>query len=495
MTVVDLTAAVGDRLLLDAVSFQLRPGRVTALVGPSGSGKTTAALALLGEHRAGVALRGEVTVTGHVVVDGSGVRPDAHLVRGKRIAYLPQHPGGALNPARRVGSALEEIASVHRGRSGRGEAAVEALRAAGLPGDRAVRRRFPHRFSGGQRQRVALAQALVCGPDVLVLDEPTTGLDPVAKRHVVAELAELARGGLAVLLLTHDLPVVEALAHEVVHLDAGRVVLGETPAPAAPVFAEPAPDAPPVLRVRGLGAHHRAAGRAVPVLHGVDLDLPRGWCVGLVGASGSGKTTLARCLAGLHERMTGRVLLDDEPLPVLRRRAVGQRRRVQYVWQEVRGSFEEHVPVLDGVARTAVRLRGLGWAEARAEAAALLARLGVAEETASRLPTALSGGELQRAAVVRAVLAEPDVLVCDEVTTALHADAATAVLDLLDELRRERGTAVLLISHDARVVRARAQHAHVLHEGRIVDSGPPARLVAEPGTEVTAALLAPGGEW
>ncbi|HEX7305825.1 ABC transporter ATP-binding protein [Lentzea sp.] len=486
--VADLTARAGTRLLLDDVSFRLTAGEVTALVGPSGSGKTTAALALLGEHRHGVELSGRVTFDGQLVIGVQGVQPHAHRIRGRSVAYLPQHPGAALNPARRIGSVLGELARLHTGDQ---DAVGDALRTAGLEDDRALRRRFPHQFSGGQRQRIALAEALVCRPRVLVLDEPTTGLDTVTKLHVVEQLAELARTGLAILLLTHDLPVVSALADNVVALRAGRVkaVTVTRPEPIAVPSPAREPGAGPVLEVVGLGATHRTAGRSVSVLHDVSFALAPGRCLGLVGASGSGKTTLARCLAGLHDRVLGDVRLDGRPLPVLRRRSIEDKRRVQYVWQEVRGSFEEGRPVLGEVARTAVRLRGLSTADARAEAVDLLAELGVDEQTASRPPARMSGGELQRAALVRALLARPDVLVCDEVTTALDADSARSVLDLLTRLRRDHRTAVVLISHDLRAVCAEADHLVVLESGCVADSGPPGELLVSPGSPVTAALV------
>ncbi|WP_033341484.1 ABC transporter ATP-binding protein [Catenuloplanes japonicus] len=496
VTVRGLTARAGDRTLVDDVSFDLVAGRITALVGPSGSGKTTTALALHGEHHPGVRLSGRVTVDGREIIGADGVLAGAAAVRGRIVAHLTQHPGAALNPARRVGGVLREIARAHRG--GDDTAVTDALRQARLDDGRALRRRFPHQFSGGQRQRVVLAEALACGPRVLVLDEPTTGLDAVTKAYVLTELTELARAGMAILLLSHDLPVVRALADQVVSLRAGRVeaagTVGET-LPAAKPWAFAAPggaDAVPSLEVFDLEAWHRRAR----VLHGVSLTLAPGRCEGLVGASGSGKTTLARCVAGLHDRMTGRVLLDGRPLPPLRRRDRELRRRVQYVWQEVRGSFEPHRPVLAEVARTAVRLRGLTATAAEHEALVLLDRLGVGEGTARRDPAGLSGGELQRAAVARALLAEPDVLICDEVTTALDETAARAVRDVLAEARRDRGVAMLLITHDLATACADADHLRVIDDGRIVDSGPPSRLVAAPGSETTALLLraaAPAG--
>jgi peptide/nickel transport system ATP-binding protein len=525
-----LSAVAGSAILVDGVDFQVWPGQVTALVGASGSGKTTSALALLGEHGTGVHLAGRVKVDGVDVLRTAGARGTsdqagaadtgggrrvsdkagagggrgvsdevgagggvdlaaAAKVRGRVVAYMPQHPGSALNPARRIGAGLRELGKLHVP----GEDVVtEALRAAQLPGDRGTQRRFPHQFSGGQRQRVALAQALVCRPKVLVLDEPSTGLDSITRLQLVIELRELAEQGLGILLLSHDLDLVRALAQYVVVLDAGRVVdAGGTDVLPAATQIRPRPGttdpATPLLQAMNLSASLRTRGRD-PILQEVDLAVPPGGCVGVVGRSGSGKTTLARCLAGLHERQTGRITLSGQELPVLRKRSAEQTRRVQYVWQEVRGSFDERRRVDEQVARTAERLRGLGRVEALAEAVATLARLGVSAMIAARPPSQLSGGELQRAAIARALLARPAVLVCDEITTALDEHGTGLVVELLTELK-DAGTALIWISHDLGLVAAVADHVLVLDAGRVVEEGIPATVMSRPAHQTTQRLV------
>ncbi|WP_328328516.1 ATP-binding cassette domain-containing protein [Kribbella sp. NBC_00382] len=483
--VAGLAAVAGEAILVDGVGFEIWPGEVTALVGASGSGKTTSALALLGERGQGVTLSGSVAVDGRLVVDGDGVTAAAAGVRGRVVAYMPQHPGSALNPARRIGAGLTELAKLHHPGL---NVVPEALRGAQLPGDRATLRRFPHQFSGGQRQRIALSQALVCRPKVLVLDEPSTGLDSITRLQLVEELKELAAAGLGILLLSHDLDLVRALADRVVVLDAGRVlgdVLPTATQSAAPQGTHQRGE--PLLQAMNVSASLRTRGRD-PILQEVDLAVPPGGCVGVVGRSGSGKTTLARCLAGLHERHTGSITLAGEDLPVLRKRTLTQNRRVQYVWQEVRGSFDERRLVDEQVARTAIRLRGLTPANAKAEAVATLARLGVSAHTAARPPSRLSGGELQRAALARALLAHPDVLICDEITTALDEHGTTLVVELLNELKTQ-GTALVWISHDLALVANVSDHVLVLDAGRVIEQGPPATVMTKPGTELTQRLV------
>ncbi|MEV0026170.1 ATP-binding cassette domain-containing protein [Streptomyces atroolivaceus] len=495
-TVSGLTVEIDGRALVDRVSLRIRPGTVTALVGASGSGKTTTGLALLGEYPAGARVTGEVDV------------------RGARIGYVPQHPAAVLNPARRTGSLLRDMARRQvrdlprsRRRDAARQRVTEALDAAQLTGSEEVLDRYPHQLSGGQQQRVVLAQALLLGARVIVADEPTTGQDALTKRRVVGQLAAVAARGIAVLLLSHDLDVVRELADEVLVMRGGRVV-EQGPvhrvldAPTHPwtkeLLAEPRtlPYADPeltgaeLLTVGGLTARHRTGGSRVTVLSVDRLTLRSGECLAVVGRSGSGKTTLARCLAGLHRDHTGQVLLEGKALPrSLRDRSREQLAAVQYVFQDARAAFDEHRPVLDQVARTAVRLHGTGHREATAEARQVLTDLGLDEILARRLPGRLSGGELQRAALARALLARPRVLVCDEITSGLDPVTRRSLLDLLAVLmRRPNGPSVVLITHDLDTA-APATRVAVLDGGQVVEEGPRERILTAPQHPFTAALL------
>ncbi|MET0190106.1 MAG: ATP-binding cassette domain-containing protein, partial [Pseudonocardia sediminis] len=238
-----LTARAGDAVLLDGIDVTLGPGRVLAVLGPSGAGKSTLGLAVLGEAAPGVVLTGRVRVAGADLL-GAGRRR-----RAGRVGHLPQHPGTVLDPVRRVGRVLDELAAlVHPDdRAARAAAVATALTRAGLAPD--LGRRFPHQLSGGQQQRMALAQTLVTAPDVIVLDEPTTGLDPGTTEEVLGHLADLARAGTALVLLTHDRSVARRLADRAVALADGRVVrrgtvedvLGPDRPQRPPAAAEPAP--------------------------------------------------------------------------------------------------------------------------------------------------------------------------------------------------------------------------------------------------------------
>jgi peptide/nickel transport system ATP-binding protein len=470
LLVEDLGVHLDGKSLVDGVSFSLAAGEVLALVGASGSGKTTTGLALLGVHPPGASVSGRVEVSG-------------------RVGFVPQHPAAVLNPVRRVGSVLGEIAA--------GRPVTDAVRRARL--DPALLRRYPHQLSGGQQQRLVLAQALVRDPAVIVADEPTTGQDAITRREIVAELAEVAGHGVAVVLLCHDLDVVRALADQVVVLRGGQVVEA---GPASAVLtspqheytrsllaAQPAPGAaaterPVRISTAGLTARH---GRTT-VLHEVEVHAGVGECLAIVGRSGSGKTTLARCVAGLHPSSDGEVRLDGHPLRA-RRRSREELAAVQYVFQDARASFDHHRGVLDQISRTAVRLRGLSPASARAAAVATLAEVGLPEHTARRRPNGLSGGELHRAALARALLAEPRVLICDEITSGLDTVTRAGILDQLAELRHRHDLTLLLISHDLDVVARIADRVVVLDEGRVVEQGTAATVLRTPRHQLTRQLL------
>ncbi|MFC7343642.1 ABC transporter ATP-binding protein [Saccharopolyspora griseoalba] len=485
MTVVaahDLTVTAGGRTLLAAASFSLNGGEITALVGESGSGKTTLASVLLGESPPGTAVSGEVEIA------GSAVDPE-NPPRLGTVGYVPQQPAAALNPVRRVGSVLTEVARLHVPRDQVRSRVLEALRQARMPDGERFLRRYPHQLSGGQQQRVVLAQALIGRPRVLIADEPTTGQDPVIRAQLAAELRAAAEQGIAILLLTHDLDLVRDLADRVLVLAGGTLAASDANALARrdPVTPPEPGDAEPVLEVRGLRAGHRDDD----ALREVSLQVAPGERLAVLGRSGSGKTTLARCIAGLHRFRGGEVLLDDRPLPpVLRRRTSEQLARVQYVFQDARASFSEFTPVLHQVARTAERLRGVPRAEARARAAAALDRLGVPEHSAARPPGGLSGGELQRAALVRATTAEPDVLICDEITSGLDAERQAELLEVLAALQRHTGCALLLITHDLPAVARLSHRVLVLDEGEVVERGPTAEVLSAPQHPTTRALLA-----
>ena len=581
----DLEIRSGPRgpSVVSAISFAVRPGDVLGLVGESGSGKTTVALALLGHTRRGLSVSaGEIRLDGTDLLrlGPAGLRQ----VRGARVSYVPQDPSAALNPALRIGYQLREALRVHhpgpasrprRSSPGgdRDARILEVLREVRLDATPALLRRYPHQLSGGQQQRVALAMAFACRPALIVLDEPTTGLDVSTQRHILDTVRGLCRGhGVAAVYVSHDLAVVSELAAEVAVMYAGRIVEagpaamlfsrplhpytqgllasvpvpeggrpltgipGQQPPPGhrgpgcsfaprcriaigpclaavpepAPVAgrtvlclraaeagaarAQPRPPAaadraprPAVLSVRGVSARHGV----VPVLAGIDLDVPAQSCVAVVGESGSGKTTLARCIVGLHRDWTGEIALQGAPLAhAARRRPVPALRQIQCVFQNPYTSLNPRKTVGQIVAEPLQRLLRVPRDEHTGRVISALEDVALGRRYLTRYPDQLSGGERQRVAIARALVAEPALLVCDEVTSALDVSVQAVVVELLRAAAARRHLAMLFITHNLALVRNVAQLAVVLRHGEIVESGPAEQVLARPGTDYTAQLMA-----
>ncbi|WP_109032431.1 ABC transporter ATP-binding protein [Streptomyces rubrogriseus] len=506
----------GPPVLHDA-RLTVARGQVLGVVGRSGSGKSSLAYSLLGHVRPGLEVRsGTVRVAGLDPFD----RADARRLRGRVVSFLGQDPASALNPALRIGTQIGEAVRLRSParRAHEVRARVEELLlSVRLPADRAFRRRLPSQVSGGQAQRVALAVALAGRPALLVLDEPTSGLDTVLADRMRGLLAEVLSGGdRAALLVSHDPAWIASVAHEVVRLEGGRIAgAGKpgapVPAPRSstgfPTAGGPGPGGAPStgpreapstgpreapctgsrgaprtgsggeLSVRGLDAAH---GR-VSVLHGISLTVPAGSCTAVVGPSGSGKTTLARCLAGLHRPARGSVeWREDGP-------EGGHGAPVQLVAQDARGALNPRESVRAALMRP-LRRRHCA-ADAAREAVRLLGLVSLDADVLARRPGELSGGQRQRVALARTLAAQPRVLVCDEITSALDRETASGILALLGSLRRTLGVTVVMVTHDLTAAAHHAERVVVLDAGRVAEAGPVDRVLTAPEYPVTRALL------
>lgn len=483
----ELIITAGDAPVLERTTLRVDAGERIALVGRSGAGKTTLALSLLGHLRSGMRLAG-----GHV--ECRGRRPftmtgkELRAYRRDVTAYLPQDPAVSLTPTMRLRDQLTELAGKRTT-----EELLQRLIEVGLPGDPGILRRFPHQLSGGQRQRLALARALSGDPEVLVLDEPTTGLDAVTRSLIVELIDDVVRHrGLTSVIVTHDREVCDRLADRTVTLEHSRSAGGApaSPPPRLPRQRRPEPgsaEAEPVLRAHGITAFRGKGPERYPVVLDVSLEVAGAESVGLAGASGSGKTTLARTLAGRHSACSGTLRLNGKTVPL----GAGPITSIQLIPQDATASLNPRHSVISTLAAPLRRLRGLRGHEIRAEATRLLDSVGLSGAIASRRPAELSGGQCRRVAIARALACGPQVLLCDEITSDLDPETQVSVMELLSGLRAEFGTAVLMITHDLDLIARFTDRLVFLHEGRISESGPADRVTPSPSSPWTRPPGAP----
>lgn len=557
-----------DAVIVDDVDLTIAPGEIVGVVGESGSGKTTLGLGLLRYCK-----RGTVLASGHIRIGDTDLvglgNQQVRRLRGSTVAYIPQSPASALNPALRIGTQLRECINRDGGSCSEGRV-HQVLQEVALPDDDEFLKRYPHQLSGGQQQRIAIAMAFIGRPPLIVLDEPTTGLDVTTQRHVLETVRRMCSAyGSSAVYISHDMAVVATLVDRIAVMYSGRIVEigpapellahprhpytarllmavpdlsgrrrmlgipGHAPSPldrpegcafaprcaladdhchtevpmAEPVgpehqarcfkaghsrlqilerdrAARPA-EGDAVLELRGVSARYGTK----TVLESVDLVVPKGSCTALLGESGSGKTTLSRSLAGLHAEYDGQVLLDGQVLPRSSfARTKEQRRRVQYVFQNPYESLNPRKLVRDLVLGPVRHLCGKP-EDPGALLATVLEQAALRPDIADRFPDQLSGGERQRVAIARALAAGPDVLICDEVTSALDVSVQSSIVELLQGLQADLGLTLLFVTHDIALVRNIAQRVAVLEQGRVVEHGLVEDVLTSPKHTYTCSLM------
>jgi peptide/nickel transport system ATP-binding protein len=435
----ELTIQAGTHPVLEGAELVVARGSIVALVGSSGGGKTTLLQALVGY--VGPGLR---RTSGSVAVDGRDPfalsSAELRALRRTRVAFVGQDPMSRLCPTHRVRDVVGELAPAE----GRERAIDQALARAGLPADAELMRRRACELSGGQLRRLALARALVREPSLLLLDEPTGGLDAPRARAVANELRALAARGTAVVLASHDAEHVRQAADVVVGIEGGRIAVAGRRAPRRRSDPRAAPATAERLRATSVRA---LAGRR-EVVRDLGFGVPAGSTLALVGPSGSGKTTLLRYLAGLAPG-SGDVLLDGRPLACrVRDRGADERRRMQYIAQDPLGALNPARTIAKTLLRPLRRHRGLSGQGALDAAAELLVQVALPAALLQRRPAELSGGQRQRVVLARALAADPDVLVADEFTSALDEHTGDRVLELLRARQGESGLTIVWATHD-----------------------------------------------
>ncbi len=505
--------------IVKGVSFKVKAGQVVALIGESGSGKSTISLATMAYCRPGLEFPGgEVRLHGKDVL--SMEPQDQRNLRGNNVAYLAQSAAATFNPAITIGEQVTEAAVLH-GVLTQDEAdkrAVALYHALELPEPARLGRRYPHQVSGGQLQRLMAAMALVSGPDLLVLDEPTTALDVTTQIEVLKAFKKVIREeGSAAIYVTHDLAVVAQVADHIVVLYSGEIqeqgpvdlIINNPTHPYTKrlmAAVKPTPKAGmgedldqqhsrvvPNIEVKNMTAGYGGIvnGKpAITVLRDINVKIKNSHVVGVIGESGCGKSTLARVIAGLLPAAKGEIFLDGKQLQAdLKNRMSEELQKVQFVYQMADTALNPRQLIGEILGRPIEFYRGIKGAARREEVAALLRLVELPVEFESRYPSELSGGQKQRVNLARALAANPEVVLCDEVTSALDSIVSSNIIILLKKLRDKTGVSFVFISHDLSTVGSFADEIVVLYAGRVVEQGPVDEVLAPPYHPYTRLLI------
>ena len=494
-------------VLVDDVSFTLDRGEVIGLIGESGAGKTTIGLACLGYTRNGCAIAG-----GSIVFRGRDIltltAAERRALRGPGVAYIAQSAAASFNPAMTLFEQVCEI-PVRHGIMSAVEArkvAIGLFRELDLPNPETFGNRYPHQVSGGQLQRAMAAMAMAARPDILVFDEPTTALDVTTQVEVLAAFRKLIKEHrTAAIYITHDLAVVAQIADSIMVLRHGKMVehgaadqILQSPREdytrrlvaervSGHDFIDRAGGDPPLLAITDVVASYASLLR---VIDGVSLEVRRGDTVAVVGESGSGKSTLARVITGLLPREAGDIRFQGETLPpALAQRTREQKRRIQMIYQMPDVALNPHQTLLDIIGRPIAFYFGRSRADIRKRVLELLRMMDLPESFIDRKPGELSGGQKQRVGIARALAAEPDLIICDEVTSALDQLVGEEILRLLKHLQDELGIAYLFITHDLGVVKRIANKVTVMLKGKMIAGGETQTVFAPPFHPYTELLL------
>jgi|TARA_R110001583_G_scaffold195530_2_gene375494 peptide/nickel transport system ATP-binding protein len=501
--------------IIRGVSFEVPQGEIVALIGESGSGKTTIALSLMGHTRTGCFISGGEIRVGDNYVTSMGERGLSAL-RGTEVAYVPQSAAASFNPSKRIMDQVIEITVIHKlmSRSDAEAKAVELFKSLGLPNPESIGKRYPHQVSGGQLQRLSAAMALIGDPGLIIFDEPTTALDVTTQIEVLrAFKSVMAEKRISGVYVSHDLAVVAQVADRVVVLRGGEVqeagkvdqilhapthqytkelLAAFKPVQHATLEVPGEAKQDPILEVHNLCAGYGPIRDGEPVakiLKDVSFTLKRGRNLGVIGESGSGKSTLARAVAGILKPYKGYALFDGEELgDSIYNRTKKQLQKSQIVFQLADTALNPSHSIQSILARPLAFYHGMQGAQKEKRVIELLDMVHLPGSIRHRLPGELSGGQKQRVNLARALAAEPELILCDEITSALDTVVAAAILGLLKELQHELNLSYLFISHDLSTVEAICDDVLVMLKGEVVEALP-ANEMSQKATHPYSRLL------
>jgi len=490
--------------IVKGVDVTLRRGEIMGLIGESGAGKSTLGLAAMGFARPGCRL-----TSGTIMFDGIDLmktsEEDKRTLRGSRIAYVAQSAAASFNPAHTLIEQTVE-STVRRAIKSEAEAKADArklYRDLQLPNPELIGDRYPHQVSGGQLQRVMTAMAMSPRPDLIIFDEPTTALDVTTQVEVLAAMRRIVEQyHTAAIYITHDLAVVAQMADVIKVLRYGVTI---EDADTRTMLSSPSKEYTKslwsvrsiekdeeksndiILRVDHIDASYTGSDK---VLDDVTIEVPRGHTVAIVGESGSGKSTAARAITGLLPPSKGRVLFNGKPLPaMLKDRSVDQLQKIQMIYQMADTAMNPRHTVRDIIGRPLEFYLGLRGRERDKRLLELVEMIELDESFIDRLPAELSGGQKQRICIARALAASPDLIICDEVTSALDQIVQKGILELLLRLQKELGLTYIFITHDIATVKAISDQIVVMLQGQVVEQGMKSEILSPPYPDYTRLLL------
>lgn len=512
--------------ILNNVDLQVNPKDIIGLVGESGSGKSTLALALMGYTNDDCFVK-----SGTIHFENKDILQLSTLelaeIRGSQIALIPQNAGQALTPTMKVGKQIQEVLQFHSDidKENYKTKVIELLNDVKLPDPEQIFSRYPHQLSGGQQQRVAIAMALAVKPKLLILDEPTTGLDATTQVHILDLLKALInKHNVSMVFVSHDFGAVSRLCNKVCvmykgeiveHGDIRKVLLKpehtytQTLLKAVPVIGKKQKNNVSLiqenkvkketsisLKQLKISYHRKTLWESITrkpepeaTVDNINLTLKKGETLALIGESGSGKSTILKTIAGLNQAKGGEIIFNGKPLKTLEKRTKEQKKQIQIIFQNPDASLNPKQTILQILSKPLQLYFDMNSSQCHKRAKELLEQVHLNSDYLYRNATMLSGGEKQRVAIARAFASEPELLLCDEITSALDVTVQATVLKLLKELQLKFNTSYIFIAHDLALVESIADQIAILNQGRICEVGPTKSVFANPSHPYTKTLL------